>query len=103
MDDIRRGRCPLCGHQQIIEAPAMDLNSELVWGNAMKGQAIFRGSVTFTLGPAGRVRGHGSITHYVCRGCGYLQSFAESPQSIPIDEAHKTRLLDGGAPEGPYR
>jgi hypothetical protein len=43
------------------------------------------------------------IRRYVCRRCGYMQSFADNPTDIPIDEAHRTRLIKSGRTSGPYR
>jgi len=93
MEDIRKGTCPLCRHNQIIEALAMDL----------MGRAAYAAAITVTFRGDGAFASHGVIRRYVCQRCGFMQSFADEPASIPIDEDHKTRLITGPEPTGPYR
>jgi hypothetical protein len=76
MDDIRRGVCPLCRHNEIVEAPL-----------------YFAGSPPSV----------GKIRIYACQGCGFCQSFLAHIGELPIGEKWDTRLITGPAPEGPYR
>jgi hypothetical protein len=78
----------LCAHQEIIESvPALfgDADGE-------KEQAV-------TYEPrwvmSGRNPDHprGILRLYVCRHCGFAQSFALDPGSIPIGKDHRTRLI----------
>lgn len=93
MDDIRRGLCPLCRHNEIIESIAADFGEQ----NTEKAQAV-------TYDPRWLLPGrnpeypHGQLKLYVCRRCGFVQWFADDPDSIPIDEEHKTRLIKGRDP-----
>lgn len=97
MHDMRTGLCPLCNHNEIIESEAADFCEQ----GLEKPQAV-------TYDPRWIMPGrnpahpHGHLKMYVCRGCGYVQWFADDPQSIPIEEQYKTRLIKGRDP-GLYR
>jgi hypothetical protein len=97
MEDIRKGTCPLCQHNEIIAAFATDLAPD---GH---GTGAFAASITHTMRGGQRFQSHGVIIRYVCRRCGFIQSFAEAPSMIPIDPAHRTSLIKGPEPQGPYR
>lgn len=45
----------------------------------------------------------GLLKIYVCRRCGFCQTFADDPGSIPIDAEHRTRLLTAPDSGEPYR
>jgi hypothetical protein len=47
--------------------------------------------------------GHGSLRMYVCRGCGYVQWFADAPDEIPVGAEYSTRVIKGPSPGGPFR
>jgi len=94
MGDIREGLCPSCGHDEVIEAPLQQLVHYksgdtispigVVW---QEDQGFFADDATPRNG----------IQMYVCRSCGFTQLFTESPGTIPIGEAHKTRLIKSGS------
>ena len=90
MGDIREGRCPSCGHDEVIEAPLQQLvhykarDTVAPIGVAWhEEEGMFGDSAT----PLN------AIQMYVCRSCGFTQLFTESPGTIPIGRAHKTRLI----------
>ncbi len=96
---MRKGECPLCNHDEVIEAIAMDLAP--VATQYPPGTGAFAAAVTHTFRDGNTFASHGIIRRYVCRRCGYLQSFADSPADIPIDEAHRTRLISNRRSSGP--
>ena len=101
MEDMRKGVCSLCEHTEVIEAIAMDLAPvETAWP---PGTGAFAAAVTHTFRDGNTFASHGVIRRYVCRRCGFMQSFADSPADIPIDEAHRTRLIKSARASGPYR
>jgi hypothetical protein len=97
MKDIRTGFCPLCEHDEIIEATPPDFGDE----------AEHMAAVTYA--PRKLMRGRdprrpfGMLLLYVCRHCGYCQSFANKPKEIPIGEDYETRLIKGRGPGATYR
>jgi hypothetical protein len=95
MQDMRQGFCPLCGHNEVIEASATDFVGDAGPTRPM--------SVTHEIGWGG-VKHIGVFDTYVCRRCGFTQWFARNPDGIPIGEGHATRLIQGTRTEsGPYR
>jgi len=104
MHDMREGRCPLCFHDEIVRATpeAIDDSDEgrsyvLTVTHArseqLSGMVLgLRPPVTF-----------GIIEAYICRRCGYIQSFAREPGKIPIGEKYETTLIRGAKDRGPYR
>ena len=38
---------------------------------------------------------HGVLRLYVCRHCGFAQTYADSPQSIPIGDKYLTKIIKG--------
>jgi hypothetical protein len=98
MEDIRKGTCPLCRHNEIVEAGPTDLYGELPWQKPMV--------VTRGVGKHGKPidqDGHGRLALFVCRQCGFSQWFTADPQTIPIKGEYLTRIIKGPEPEGPYR
>jgi hypothetical protein len=96
MRDIRQGQCPLCQHDEIIQAAAADY-PEGAWKPtplAVTYDRAQRDPVTAALG---------AYNVFVCRSCGFTQWFASRPENIPIGEQHFTRLIRGPKSEGPYR
>jgi hypothetical protein len=90
--DMRQGTCPQCGHDQIIEAEQTEFTDQGLGPVPM--------CVTYDerwVWPGQNPRyGHGPLYLYVCRRCGFCQWYARSPESIPISEGHRTRLIKGG-------
>jgi hypothetical protein len=98
MKDIRQGICPLCEHNQIIESKPIDY---------VHGDLSYPAAVTYDMGwfsermkPS---KPHGLLRRYVCQRCGFCQTFALAPETIPVDEAHETRIIEGPAPATPSR
>jgi hypothetical protein len=96
--DIRQGTCPLCEGQDIIEAEPLDFT-------ASDNTASTPVAVTHMLSSVLRVpdqhQPRGLIRLYVCSACGYCQTFALDPASIPVGPEFKTRRLPRSGP--PYR
>lgn len=92
MRDMRDGICPLCEHNEIIEAVAAEFGDQ----DVERVKAV-------TYDPRWVIEGrnpkhpHGPLKMVVCRRCGYVQWFADDPASIPIDDEHRTRLIGGAA------
>ena len=96
MHDMRNGICPLCDHREIIETLAPQRygeRGELVGSLAVTyawRKEFLQGEHWITDEPYGKLR------LYVCRACGYTQSFATNPADIPIDSKNDTRLVHAG-------
>ncbi len=91
--DIRQGTCPQCGHQEVIEA----VQSEFGHGSFGVPMCVTYDG-RWVLSGQNPQHGHGPLCLYVCRCCGFCQWYARSPETIPISEAHRTRLIKGGQP-----
>ena len=98
MRDIREGNCPLCDHDEIIEA---------VPGEFADGHQEVVAAVAYDARWLGGGRNprhpHGRLLLYVCRRCGFAQTFAEQPADVPIGEEFLTRLVKGRPPGRGYR
>lgn len=96
--DLRAGRCPLCDHREVLVSEAAE------FGHA---DSEKRMSVTYeprwVLVGRNPRHGHGALSMYVCRGCGYVQWFARDPGDIPVGDEYSTRIVSGKDKEGPYR
>jgi hypothetical protein len=88
MDDIRKGLCPLCRHNEIVETSPKAAALPIVVASIPR---VVRPELI------------GLVRMYVCRSYGNSQFFTTDPASIPITDEHDTRLITGPAPEGPYR
>ncbi len=90
--DIRQGTCPQCGHDEIIEATQAEFTGQ-------DATATFPMCVTYderwVFPGQNPSYGHGPLYLYVCRRCGFCQWYAHSPESIPVSEGHRTRLIKG--------
>lgn len=93
MVDMRKGVCPLCGHNEIIRAAADTLDQF----------AIRRPlSVAYEMGWT-EARSVGRLSYCICRSCGFTQLFTLEPEKVPIGERYGTSLVKGGEQSGPYR
>ena len=98
MKDLRNGRCPLCDHNQVVAAEA----AEFGHNDGEKRMSVTYDQRWVLVGRNPRY-GHGPLTMYVCRRCGYVQWFARDPMDIPIGDEFRTRLIQGPEDDGPYR
>lgn len=105
MEDIRKGRCPLCQHDEVVEAAVLDLSPMTsAFNGSIQGQGAFPAGITYSAGESRQALVvHGGLLRYACRRCGYTQTFADSPMTIPIGPQYRTRLIKGPEPSGPYR
>ncbi len=89
MTDMRKGTGALCGHKEIIAATPGEFYGDL----AVEAEAAVTYHPRAIL--PGRNFGHpyGLLRMYVCRSCGFTQTFAENPEEIPIGEKYKTRKV----------
>ena len=94
MEGIRKGTCPRCPHNEIVEGQALEFSGETAYGSTL---GIDYGGTPELSKP------RGPLLTYACRSCGFTQWFTVNPESIPIDPVNKTRLIKGPAPKGPYR
>jgi len=98
--DIRDGSCPLCDHDEIIEAYPYEQSP-----HGFEAMAVTHDRVTMMgmtgldpKAPRGRLR------IYVCRRCGHTQWFADDPGAIPIGNEYLTRIIKRSSGQGgPYR
>jgi hypothetical protein len=75
MTDMRKGTCPLCGCVDIMQAIGLQLISD-----GQGGIADYPDGVTYSRDFSITL---GQIERYICRACGFIQSFAQDPQDIP--------------------
>ncbi len=98
MRDMRKGTCPLCEHNQILEVvPAQfgDQNKEVPCAATYDSRWVLEGrNPNYP---------HGRFRLYVCRRCGFCQWFVDQPATIPVDADHKTRIIEGPESGAPYR
>ncbi|MFT5353445.1 MAG: hypothetical protein ACI9KE_000643 [Polyangiales bacterium] len=98
MRDIRNGNCPLCDHDEVVEADPPTY-----------GHQDSERDMTVTADPrwlmSGRNpgKGHGELRVWFCRSCGFAQWFVSEPATVPISDEHKTRLIKGKKDPGPFR
>lgn len=99
MDDMRKGICALCQHNEIIEAQALEFSGEF--------SRPYLKAITYskmpTLNRPQVDMPHGPLYTYTCKQCGYTQWFARDPETIPVDPDHRTRIIEGAPKNGPYR
>lgn len=94
MRDIREGVCPLCSHNEILQAAAADF---------VEYNVKLPMSMTTEQRDGNRVP-VGILNIWMCRKCGFSQWFAFDPDKVPIGTEYSTRLVKGSEPEGgPYR
>jgi rubrerythrin len=91
MQDMREGNCPICDHDEVIEAVVRDLLDDSAEYKAVTYEAVNFGTIV----PIYQRVPHGVLKMYVCRSCGYTQWFADSPKSIPIGKEFMTKLIVG--------
>lgn len=90
MADIREGLCPLCGHGEIVEAPLQQCVHYKSRDTLAPIAVTWEKDNGFF---ADTVKALNGIHLYVCRACGFTQLFTEDPKTIPVGEAHQTRLI----------
>ena len=97
MIDMRTGTCALCGHNEIIESVPQD-----AWGESGKDRSDVHlaEEKSASLFSASHFQ-YGRVKQYTCRSCGFIQSFADSPNRIPTGSATWTRVIQGPPKPGP--
>lgn len=98
MRDIRRGVCPLCEYEEIVQG----VPAEFTGAGSYEVQPYFTHPPRLLLTGREPHRGFGKLTYYMCRRCGYLQWFVEKPEEVPIGERFQTSLITPSR-QGPYR
>lgn len=98
MKDIRKGRCPLCDHREVLASEAREFAAD---SNGAVMSVTYDARWVQTGHNA--KHGHGNLWMYVCRGCGYTQWFASDPMSIPVGDEYRTTLVRAPKGEGPFR
>lgn len=96
--DLRTGVCPLCDHDEAIEAVPNEFG--------FSGYSATQLAVTHRAEGVDRKRRDypvGKLMLYVCRKCGHAQWFAATPEKIPIGDDYQTKLIQGRPPQGPFR
>jgi predicted RNA-binding Zn-ribbon protein involved in translation (DUF1610 family) len=97
MGDIREGRCPSCGHDEVIEAPLRQLVHYKSRDTLAPIGVVWHEDRGFFADSATPLN---AIHVYVCRSCGFTQMYTESPGTIPIGEGHGTRVIKSGGGSG---
>lgn len=97
MKDMRQGVCPLCSHNEIIQAAPVE------WIYGIGANVLAAAHETNRWVGLDPTKPLGIMNIWICRRCGFVQWFAFEPEKIPIDQEHSTRLIKGSEPEGPYR
>ena len=88
---MRQGVCPICDHNEVIEAVVRDLLDDSAEYKAVTYEAVNFGTIV----PVYQRVPHGVLKMYVCRDCGYTQWFADNPRNIPIGKDFMTKLVVG--------
>jgi hypothetical protein len=91
MLDMRKGSCALCNHNEVIDAPALDYLDDDTPTQLAVTHAPDEMDFLQPKGPLDRPLG--ALRMLVCRSCGFVQWFATRPKQIPIDDAHRTKLV----------
>jgi hypothetical protein len=102
MDDIRKGVCPLCKHNEIVVATPRE-PTPLAMTFARQAQFdAWRERPVETERPALH-KPLGMLSIHACGRCGYAQLFVENISEVSIGKVYNTRVIKGPAHEGPYR
>jgi hypothetical protein len=103
MLDMRQGQCPLCQHDEIIEATLSEFSGEL--DERERPLAIAHGTQhRFIVGErTDPEKAYGVLSQCICRRCGFVQWFAAKPGEIPVDTTPGLRMIRSAAGRGPYR
>ncbi len=92
MDDIRKGLCPLCRHNEILVEATKPLGHRVT--RSPQAGAPF-------LAPTQTSMPYGIVESYICLKCGLIQRFLKDPELMPRDDS--MHVLRGPEPQGPYR
>jgi hypothetical protein len=93
MDDIRKGTCPICHHNEIVEAIPFEFDDTTIPNQLALAHEPRHGWLSKnSFSPRDA---YGLLKAYACRSCGLVQFFADQPTAIPIGEKYRTRLLRG--------
>lgn len=91
MEDIRKGVCPLCRHNEVLERRSTPEGF----------RETYAAQEPAYLPPAKTTVAYGAVHRYICLGCGFSQEFAQSPKLLPMTK--DDRVIKGSEPVGPYR
>jgi hypothetical protein len=97
MEDIRKGVCPLCRHNEVLRSTLCAITAD----GEQAAIAVAREEVSREQGIVMRARGR--IASNMCRRCGFTQLFTSHPDEVPVGSAFGTSLVKGPDPDGPYR
>ena len=108
MEDMRTGTCPLCSHNEIIEARPRIHGVSGNYEGVSPRVAMTNPSVGFIANFKRALSGQdelpdGEWITYACRACGFTQTFVAGSGRIPIGPEHGTRLLHGAEAMGVFR
>src|SRR5262245_1637062 len=100
MDDIRKGICPVCRHNEIVEAIPFEFDETTMPNQLALAHEPRQGWLAKNhFWPS---NAYGLLKAYACRSCGFVQLFADRASEVPIGEKYRTRLLRG-PDTSPYR
>ena len=94
MRDIRKGNCPLCDHHEVVEAVPPEYGND-----HMEVVSAVTAEPRWMLGGRNPRDHQGEFRVYFCRSCGYAQWFVLKPESVPISDDHRTKLVEGIKPD----
>lgn len=102
MDDIRKGICPLCGHNEILEAVPFEFDDTAIPNQLALAHEPRPSWLAKNAFAPGDSYSYGMLRLYACRSCGFTQWFTDNPASVPVGPKYRTRILRG--PDSPpYR
>ena len=101
MEDIRKGVCPLCKHNEVLETEPSDLGDQNVsYPMAAARIPLIRRFLGLSYKDGESLVG--TLRTFICRRCGFTQWFTVKPEDIPIAPGNGVRLLTT-EPVRPYR
>jgi predicted nucleic-acid-binding Zn-ribbon protein len=90
--DIREGRCPVCGHNEVVEAEPLEFGAR---GTSDRMAVAYDGKDGVMGFQPRKDQPFGALRSYTCRSCGLTQWYADAPETIPIAQNQGTRLIRG--------
>lgn len=104
--------CMRCGGLELIRAKIRERTAGHIGGETNREDFVpfavtyaiseeYKSTLSFRKVPSAlpdREQPHGRLEAWVCRGCGFVEWYAQSPERIPIGEAFGTELVTVPAP-----